>query len=296
MAEEASQPAPFARVALLGIGYMGGSLALALRASGLAKTVVGYDKDPGAATLALERGIIQLAASSPAEAVRSADLVILAAPVRALEGLAKTIAGSLTPGALLLDIGSVKGPVADAVRRAVGESHFVPCHPLAGAEKSGVGAAVADLYHGRPCVLCPFPTTDLGAIDRVEALWRAVGSHPIRVPIEEHDGLVAALSHLPHAVAFALARAAEQDGTRLRNVLPGGTLTSSLRDTTRVAASSPEVWRDIFLMNGPNVLPLIDRFVGELQTLRAQIEANDAAGLHDWLTTARTARRRLFED
>ena len=164
MAEEASQPAPFARVALLGIGYMGGSLALALRASGLAKTVVGYDKDPGAATLALERGIIQLAASSPAEAVRSADLVILAAPVRALEGLAKTIAGSLTPGALLFDIGSVKGPVADAVRRAVGESHFVPCHPLAGAEKSGVGAAVADLYHGRPCVLCPFPTTDLGCL------------------------------------------------------------------------------------------------------------------------------------
>lgn len=281
-------------LALLGVGYMGGSLALAARAAGLADRVVGWDPDPAVAAVALARGVIDAHAASAADAVGGARLVVLAGPVRSVVPTARAIAAALAADALVIDLGSVKASVVAESDAAVPAGRFVGCHPLAGTEASGVAAARADLYRDRPCFVCPGPTATAAAIDEAERFWAAIGARPVRLDPATHDELMAAASHLPHVAAFALAASLGGVGSMLERLLPAGASATSLRDTTRIAASGPAVWRDILLENGERLLPHVrelERCVGEL---RLAIEQADAARLERALAAGQASRQRLF--
>lgn len=293
----ASEPqVQFAHAALLGVGYMGGSLVMAAKAAGCVGRVTGYDLDAATGLPAVARGVVDAMAPSVAEAVAQADLVILAAPVGSLAVLARQMAPHVAPGALVIDIGSVKSSVITAVAAAL-PAHvgFVGCHPLAGLEATGVAAAEAALYAGKPCLIC----TDGAAsadVDRAFAFWRAVGAQPVRSDARAHDAFMAAASHLPHVAAFALAHALAPAAEALAQAMPAGASPTSLRDTTRIAASSPSVWRDIFVANKQHLMPLVDDLVHSLGALRAAIASEDPAALLSLLTTARAARRTLITD
>lgn len=293
----ASEPeVQFARVALLGVGYMGGSLVMAARASGCVGTVVGYDLDAATGLPALARGVVDAMAATPAEAVAHADLVILAAPVGSLGLLARQIAAHVSPGALVMDIGSVKASVIADVKAALRpDTAFVGCHPLAGLEATGVAASDPLLYAGKPCLIC----TD-GAhpadLDRAFAFWAAAGAVPVRSDARAHDAFMAAASHLPHVAAFALAHALLPSAEALVQAMPAGASPTSLRDTTRIAASSPAVWRDIFVANKRHLLPLVDDLATSLSLLRDAIAREDLPALQSHLVAARTSRRTLIPD
>lgn len=282
--------------ALLGVGYMGGSLALAARQAGCVKHVVGYDLDPAAGLPAMAKGVVDRMAASPEAAVADAHLVILAAPVGSLGALARQMASALRPDCLVIDIGSVKSRVIADVKGALPpEVGFVGCHPLAGLEATGVAAATGDLYAAKPCLVC----TD-GArpadVERAFALWEAVGAKPVRAEARSHDAFMAAASHLPHVAAFALAHALAPQAEALVQAMPAGASPTSLRDTTRIAASSPAVWRDIFLANKPHLMPLVDALSTSLGLLRDALEREDAVALAELLGVARAARRTLVDD
>jgi prephenate dehydrogenase len=289
----AGAPAGNARLALLGVGYMGGSLALAARRAGLVSEVVGYDPDAAAGSLAVARGIADRMAEGPAEAVRGAAVVVLAAPVRALLPLARAIEAEVAPDALVIDLGSVKAPVVRALEPTRLGARFVGCHPLAGTEATGPAAADEALYRGKQCFLCPGATTTPGALEAARALWRAVGSGVMELAPEPHDEFMAAASHLPHVAAFALALGLEADGAMLEERVAPGYPPTSLRDASRVAASNPAVWRDIMLENRAHLLPRVRHLEAAVAALRAAIEAGDAAALTDLLGRGRALRRRV---
>lgn len=282
-------------LALLGVGYMGGSLALAARAAGQARTVVGFDPDPASGALARERGIIDQVAAGPAEAVQGADIVVLAAPVRSLVPLARAVAVDVAPGALVIDIGSVKGSVIAGVEATALAGRFVGCHPLAGTEASGPGAADASLYAGKPCFICPGTASGPAIIDRARLFWEAVGAGVLVLDAEAHDLFMAAGSHLPHVAAFALAASLEPDADMLELRIPRSYPPTSLRDSTRVAASNPAVWRDILIQNRAHLLPRIDRLKVELGALQAALESEDAGALEALLERGRRTRRRIVK-
>ena len=282
-------------LALLGVGYMGGSLALAARAAGQARTIVGFDPDAASAGLARDRGIIDRVAAGPAEAVQGADVVVLAAPVRSLVPLARAVAAEVAAGALVIDIGSVKGPVIAGIEATALAGRFVGCHPLAGTEASGPGAADAALYAGKPCFICPGAASGPGAIDRARAFWEALGASVLVLDAEAHDLFMAAGSHLPHVAAFALAASLESDADMLEARIPRSYPPTSLRDSTRVAASSPAVWRDILIQNRAQLLPRIDRLQAELATLKASLQTEDAGALERLLERGQRCRRRIVK-
>lgn len=286
----------FTRAALLGVGYMGGSLALAARAAGCVNKVVGYDIDAATGLPALARGVVDAMAATPAAAVADAELVILAAPVGSLAALAREIAGHLRMGALVLDIGSVKSRVIADIRAALPAGvGFVGCHPLAGLEATGVAASDPALYAGKPCLIC---TDDAASadVDRTFAFWSAVGAVPVRSDARAHDAFMAAASHLPHVAAFGLAHALAPVAEALAQAMPAGASPTSLRDTTRIAASSPTVWRDIFLANKDHLLPLVNALLQTLGQLQHAIACEDGEALQALLTTARGARRTLIQE
>jgi prephenate dehydrogenase len=285
----------FTPLALLGLGYMGGSLALAARRLGITGRVVGYDTDPQAAQVARRRGIVDDVAATPAEAVAGAGLVVLAAPVRSLVPLAEAIAGAVAPGALVIDIGSVKQPVVAGVEATALAGRFVGCHPLAGTEATGPAAADDGLYRGKPCFVCPGPRAAPEAVARARALWTALEASVLALEPEAHDLFMAAASHLPHASAFALAAALDEDADMLVARIPASYPPTSLRDSTRVAASNPAVWRDIMLANGHHLLPLVRRLEARLGELRATLEAGDAAALEAVLARGRATRGRIVK-
>jgi prephenate dehydrogenase len=282
-------------LALLGVGYMGGSLALAARAAGQVRTVVGFDPDPASGALARERGIVDQLGGSPAEAVRGADVVVLAAPVRSLVPLARAVAADVAPGALVIDIGSVKGPVIAGVEATALAGRFVGCHPLAGTEASGPGAADAKLYAGKPCFICPGAATPPPVIDRARAFWEALGASVLLLDADAHDLFMAAGSHLPHVAAFALAASLEPDADMLEARIPRSYPPTSLRDSTRVAASNPAVWRDILIQNRAQLLPRIERLQAELDALKASLQSEDAPALEALLERGRRCRRRIVK-
>jgi cyclohexadieny/prephenate dehydrogenase len=283
----------FSPLALLGAGYIGGSVALAARRAGLATRVIGYDQDPAAAAVARERGIVDEAAATPEEAVAGAALVVLAAPVGSLGPLAGRIARAVAPGALVIDVGSVKGAVVAAVEAAMPSGRFVGCHPMAGNERSGPAAADPGLFRDRICFVCPGGRASEAAVVQATAFWQALGARVFRIAPEPHDAAMAAVSHLPHVAAFALAASLAERLPELQKVGPAGASTTSLRDTTRIAASSPAVWRDIFLENRAHLLPLVRALEGQVAGLRAAIEANDPRALEALLATGRAAREAL---
>ena len=278
---------PVGQVAIIGLGLMGASLGMALRERHLARAIVGFDSMPGVAARAQERGAIHTACASVAEAVAGSDLVILATPLLAMRDLFAEIAPLLAPETVVTDLGSVKAAVvswAESLLEAPGQ--FVAGHPMAGSEQSGVDAADGNLYQGCTWLLTPTPRTSATALQTVERIIAALGTHPARLSPERHDRGVALASHLPLLAASALTLTVAQtpDAADAFAVAAGG-----FRDTTRVASGSPEMARDICLTNSAPLLEALDAYIAALQTLREQVaSANPAIAVA--FTAARDAR------
>lgn len=275
----------FERVAIVGVGLIGGSLALDCRAAALWGSVVGIGRTRANLDLALARQLID-EASQEVAAAAGAELVILATPVGSLVAVAAALAPHLRPGCLVTDVGSVKGGIVEAVAALLPEGvDFVGSHPIAGSEQQGAGAAREGLFRGAPCVVCPPAGARPAAVERTRALWAAVGA---RVEVMEplrHDRILAAISHLPHLVAYALAGAALEVEGEACGRLAG----SGLHDTTRIARSSPELWRDICLLNRDALLVALDRFEARLAAMRAAVSRGDGDALAAQLAAARAA-------
>jgi prephenate dehydrogenase len=282
---------PFGRVAVIGVGLIGGSFAMALRASGGCREVVGAGRDPGNMRRAVELGVIDSAAGDAAEAVRGADLVLVAAPVAQFPRIFQAIAPAIGADALVIDAGSTKQDVVAAARRHLGGAiaRFVPSHPIAGAEKSGVTAAKADLLKDRRVVITPLEENASADVDRVAAAWEACGAHITRMGPEEHDAVLAAVSHLPHLLSYALVHefAGRENSAQLFGLAAGG-----FRDFTRIASSHPEMWRDISVANRACLLVELDRYAEKLEAMRPLIERGDGTALEKLFTEARAARER----
>jgi prephenate dehydrogenase len=221
--------------------------------------------------------------------------VVLAGPVRSLVPLAQIIAPQVAPGALVIDIGSVKGPVIAGVEATALAGRFVGCHPLAGTEASGPGAADGSLYAGKPCFLCPGPASRDDTVQRARNFWEALGATVLFLEPGAHDLFMAAGSHLPHVAAFALAASLEPDADMLEARIPRSYPPTSLRDSTRVAASNPAVWRDILIENRALLLPRIERLQQELAELKIAVESEDGPALFALLERGRSCRQRVVK-
>jgi 3-phosphoshikimate 1-carboxyvinyltransferase len=284
---------PLRRVGIVGVGLIGGSLGLALRRAGLAREIVGVGRSRANLDVALARGIVDRAGDDPA-LVAGCELVVLATPVASLAPTAAAIAPHLAPRAIVTDAGSVKESVVrDCTAALAGRGRFVGGHPIAGTEDSGAAAADAELFRGARCVLTPVADTDADALARVRALWQAAGMEVVEMPPAAHDRLLALTSHVPHLLAFALTRAAEAaragGDTALDPFLFAG---PSFRDATRVAASSPETWRDILLANRPALGRALAAVRAELDALERALAAGDGETLARLVSGARAAKRR----
>ncbi len=276
----------FARVVVAGLGLLGGSLALALKRRGLAGTVTAWVRDPAAARPAVRAGLVDAVSRGP-ECARNADLAVLCTPYTCFEPQLRELARIAPPGCLVTDVGSVKGPLGARWHRAAGPLKFVASHPMAGGERSGWRNASASLFEGAACILTPLPRTDPGALRGVRELWRALGAEVSLTTPAEHDRLVARVSHLPHAAAFALARSLARGGR------PGDFAWAGrgFLDTTRVAASSPDLWAGIFRHHPDRLDRGLAALEREVHTLRRLIRAGAVAPLRAYL--ARAARFRL---
>lgn len=282
----------FDRMCVAGVGLIGGSLALAARQAGLVGEVVGFGRTARNLEVARERGIIDRVATDPASAVADADLVVLAAPVGTCAALATAFAPHARRDALLTDVGSVKESLVGAFEAIWPvPANVVGAHPIAGSEASGAGAARPELFRGRACILTPSPTTDPAALARVRALWERVGARVEEMPASVHDELLARVSHLPHVVAYALM--ASLDGVRAGGRVALDYAGSGLRDTTRIAGSPAELWRDIALANAGAVGRALGDFRAALDRIESLVAAGDAAGLDATLAASRAARVRL---
>ena len=280
----------FERLAVVGVGLLGGSFALACRQRGLVGEVVGVGRSRANLEHALARGIVDRAGDDMA-LVEGADLVLLAAPVASLGALAQRAAPYLRPGALVTDVGSVKERVVAACEAAlVGCAEFVGSHPIAGSEQSGAGAARADLFAGATCVVTPSETTSPQALARTIALWSALGMRVTELPPVLHDALLARTSHLPHVLAFVLARLV---GVPIEGIDPLALAGPSLIEGTRIAASSPELWRDILLGNAAAVVAACDAARADLERLRAAVAAGEGAAIATLVAEAGAVRARM---
>ena len=292
----ATQAAPmFERVALIGLGLIGSSLSHAMRRGGLARTIVGHAQSEKTRDTALRIGLVGSVYATAAEAARDADLVVLCTPVGACGRLAKEMAPALKAGAIVTDVGSVKG----AIVREVGPQlpagvHFIPGHPIAGTEHSGPESGFAELFDGRWCVLTPPAGTDPGAVDKLAAFWRACGSNVEIMDADHHDLVLAITSHVPHLIAYNIvntARHLEQvTDTEVIKFSAGG-----FRDFTRIAASDPVMWRDVFLTNKEAVLEMLGRFSEDLTALQRAIRFGDGETLHRLFVEARATRRGIIQ-
>lgn len=289
MQSQASSGPLFQRMAVIGLGLIGGSMAKAVREQGLAARVVGADQRQGELQRGLELGVIDEAAESVAAAVKDADLVVMAVPVRAMEAVLAEIRPHLAPDVLLTDVGSTKGSFVTAVEAVFGHwpEWVIPGHPIAGSEKSGISAARADLFGKHKVILTPSETSDSAKLERLKALWGGCGATVLTMPVAHHDEVLAATSHLPHLIAFSLVDtlAGEDDNLEIFRYAAGG-----FRDFTRIAASDPVMWHDIFLSNRDAVLRVIDHFNADLTTLRTAIETGDGKRLLQVFSRAKAAR------
>lgn len=284
----------FGRLTVVGVGLIGGSLALAARKAGLVDEVVGVGRSEANLRVARARGIVDQVATDPAAAVAGADVVVLAVPVGACAALAKSFRPHAAPGAVLTDVGSVKGSLVTALEAGWRDPGLVVGgHPIAGSEAAGAAAARADLFRGRLCVLTPTPRTRPEALAPVRALWEGVGARVEEMDPNVHDEILARVSHLPHLVAYALIDALAGTGVDGRSVLTYAG--DGLRDTTRIAGSRAELWCDIALANAVALRAALAEFRAALDRLDALVAAGDAAGLTDALEAARRVRRALDE-
>ncbi len=279
----------FNQLGVIGCGLMGGSFALALKRAGLVKRVMGYSKSPSTTARAKEMGVIDVAAESALLAVSGSDIVLIAVPVAATETTFKAIRHLVEPGVLFMDVGSTKRDVVDAARRVLRErvGSFVPAHPIAGKEQSGIGHADAALYSGRQVILTPLAQTSADLVQKATDVWSAIGAQVLKMSPENHDAAFAAVSHLPHLLAFAyfssvVNQPAGKDFLSLAG--PG------FRDFTRIAASSPEMWRDVLVANREEILKQSQRFRHALDALEHVMKTGNADALEDLIRGAAEGR------
>ncbi|HTP41730.1 MAG TPA: prephenate dehydrogenase/arogenate dehydrogenase family protein [Nitrospiria bacterium] len=279
-------------MALIGVGLMGGSLGMAVKRKRLVGEIVCYAPDPAALKRAVRRRAIDRTASSASEAVRGADLIVLATPVGLFEPLVKECAPSMKPGALLTDVGSVKGALIGRIEALLPpEVIYLSAHPLAGREQSGIEAASPGLFEGCRCLLTPGALTRPDALTRLTRFWERLGAAVTTLDPYEHDRYVAFVSHLPHLVAYALVECA-MDASREAPALLGFSA-GGFRDFTRIAASSPEMWRDICLENRAEILKALERYRATLERYRRFIESGDGASLEQAFRSARRVKTGL---
>ncbi|SMF94806.1 prephenate dehydrogenase [Methylomagnum ishizawai] len=282
------------RLCVIGVGLIGGSIACGTRAAGEVGSVVGVDADAANLRAALDSGVIDCAYDNVAEGAADCDLVVIATPVGAIESVLKALRPVWSDSAVYTDVGSTKGNVIAAAERVFGAvpPNFVPGHPIAGAERSGVGAAKRDLYAGKRVILTPLPETRPAAVDAVETLWRCLGARVSHMAPGHHDEVLAATSHLPHVLAFALTamlgRKDEQD--EIFQYAAGG-----FRDFTRIASSDPAMWRDICLANSGEIVALLELFRAHLEIVESHIKHRSADELFALFTEARDARQRFLD-
>ncbi|MGH8507796.1 MAG: prephenate dehydrogenase [Gammaproteobacteria bacterium] len=281
---------PPSRVAIIGVGLIGGSLARDLMCAG--ERVTGYDVDPMALRRARDLGVIDEPCADLSAAVEGAEIVVIAVPLGAVPEIFQGLAGHLDKHAVITDVGSVKASVVDAARHYLGDHlpRFVPGHPIAGTEHNGVENSCAGLFHGQRVILTPLAETDPRALERVRLLWRQTGAVVEDMEIDHHDQVFAATSHLPHVLAYALVRAAASVCGRsaLVHYAAGG-----FADTTRIASSNPVMWRDIFFANRARLIEMIERFREDLALLRDAIDAEDGPAVVAFLDEAKNTRDAL---
>lgn len=285
----------YGRVALIGLGLIAGSMALAMRRAGLAGEVVGYARSAESRGVAREIGLCDRVEDSAAAAVEGADLVVLCVPVGAMGAVAAEIAPALAPGATLSDVGSVKRAVIDAVAPHLPEAvHFIPAHPLAGTEHSGPRSGFAELFENRWCLIVPPEGADPAAVDRLKALWQGMGALTTRMEADHHDLVLAVTSHAPHLIAYTMVGVADDLG-RVTDSEVIKYSAAGFRDFTRIAASDPTMWRDVFLNNREATLEILGRFTEELFALQRAIRTGDGDHLHEYFTRTRAIRRGIIE-
>jgi prephenate dehydrogenase len=280
----------FPRIAVIGVGLIGGSLALAVKKRGLCREIVGIGRSESSLRKALELDVIDTFTLQLEKGVSGADLVVLATPLSVFAGCLKTMCPYLKPGAVVTDVGSAKEMVLRRAQRFP-EILFVGAHPIAGTEKSGVTEANADLFDGARCIITPTSTTDPHALDRVEKLWKGVGSRVIRMDAETHDCIMAAVSHLPHMAAYALVNSVA--GIRMGEIEALSFTGGGFKDFTRIASSHPIMWRDICLENKKHLLKAVERFEDEIKKLKQHILDENGEALCRDFQLAKTTRDRL---
>jgi cyclohexadieny/prephenate dehydrogenase len=285
----------FERMALIGIGLIGSSISLAAQRKNLVGTIVGSARSPETIKTALDLGLISEGFASAREAVKDADLVIVCVPVGLSGAIAKDIAPALKPGAIVSDVGSVKAAVVAMMAPHMPKGvHFVAGHPIAGTEKSGPEAGFAELYDGRWCILTPEPDADTKAVAKLKLFWEQLGSNVEIMTPEHHDMVLAITSHLPHLIAYNIVNTA----SHLERVTGGEVIKFSaggFRDFTRIAASDPTMWRDVFLTNKDATLEMLGRFSEDLAELQRAIRFGDGDTLFRMFSTARETRRGIIQ-
>jgi len=288
-------PPLFERIALIGIGLIGSSLARRVRRDGLARTIVCHAKSERSRKIARDLKIVDAAYDSPAEAVRGADLVVLCTPLWVYGTIAAAIKPNLKPGAILRDVGSVKMmAIRDVGPHVPKEVHFVPGHPVAGTEHSGPESGFPELFDNRWCILTPPEGSDPAAVEKVAELWRRCGMNLELMDPRHHDIVLAITSHLPHLIAYCIVGTAthleELTNSDVIKFAAGG-----FRDFTRIAASDPIMWRDVFLNNREAVLEMLGHFTEDLTALQRMVRLGHGEKLEDWFTRTRAIRRSLID-
>lgn len=285
----------YERVALIGLGLIAGSMAHAMRRGGLAGEITGYARSPETRKVAAEIGLVDRVCDSAAKAVKGADLVVLCVPVGAMGAVAAEISEHLQAGATVTDVGSVKRAVIDAVGPHIPAGvHFIPAHPLAGTEKSGPTSGFAELFDGRWCLIVPVEGTDAAATKRLRDLWLGMGAQVDEMEADHHDLVLAVTSHAPHLIAYTMVGVAD-DLSRVTDTEVVNYSAAGFRDFTRIAASDPTMWRDVFLNNKDATLEILGRFTEELFALQRAIRTGDGDHLFDYFTRTRAIRRGIIE-
>ncbi len=282
-------------VAIIGLGLLGGSIGLAIKEHAPEITTTGYDRDADVRETARERRMVGTVCENAAEAVREADLVIICVPMGAMGDAAAAIAEAVQPHAIISDVGSSKQGVAETIARVLPDSTIIPAHPVAGTEQSGPEAGFASLFTNRWCILTPPADVDEAAVEALGNFWRQLGARIEIMDAEHHDLVLAVTSHIPHLIAFTIVGTASdlEDVTRSEVIKYSA---GGFRDFTRIAASDPVMWRDVFLSNKSAVLEMLGRFTEDLTALQRAIRSGDGEKLHDLFSRTRAIRRSIIEE
>ncbi len=281
----------FRKMVIVGVGLIGGSLALICRKKGIVSEIVGVGRSEGNLKDAVALKVIDSYTLRLEDAVKVADIIVLATPVRSLIRLAREMSSYLSPGAIVTDVGSVKGPVVKVEDIIPSNTYFVGGHPIAGKEKSGVKAAFKEIFEGTRCILTPTSRTNPDALNTVQTMWKVAGANVIQMDTDTHDQIFAAVSHLPHLIAYGLVNTIlelEKEKEGIISFAAGG-----FKDFTRIAASHPEMWRDICLMNRENILKMLERFEDSIARLKFLIQSDGAEELCRAFESARQVRDKL---